>query len=176
MNGQEVKLQGDLGSFITKFTVQSNPHFMFPRMRSIEKSNPQLPTSIMLVRESKSEVIGHAKVARMHLDQENCWIESGNIFISGVQTAVFSKSIENFFLSSLVVVHPSYRGLGFGKLLMDACEKLAIQLGFSSAVLSTHDKQTFYEKLGYKLCDCSFPYAFKQSTPIENISVSIFIF
>lgn len=35
---------------------------------------------------------------------------------------------------------------------MDACEKLAKQLGFSTAVLSTHDKQEFYKKLGYENC------------------------
>lgn len=74
----------------------------------------------------------------------------------------------------LVVVHPSYRGMGLGKLLMDACEQLAIRLKFLSAVLSTHDKQGFYEKLGYVLCD---PVSLHGAPlPIKNTFVSIALF
>lgn len=58
-----------------------------------------------------------------------------------------------FFTDNLVIINPTNRGKGYGKLLMDACEKLAKQLGFSTAVLSTHDKQEFYRKLGYEICD-----------------------
>ncbi|KZS15147.1 N-acetyltransferase 6 [Daphnia magna] len=54
--------------------------------------------------------------------------------------------------TTTVLINPANRGKGFGKLLMEECEKLAVKLGFSTAVLSTHDKQQFYQKLGYEFC------------------------
>ena len=49
-----------------------------------------------------------------------------------------------------MVVSSAYRGKGLGRLLMNTCEKLARELGFSVAYLSTHDKQEFYKRLGYE--------------------------
>ncbi|XP_032781871.2 N-alpha-acetyltransferase 80 isoform X1 [Daphnia magna] len=100
------------------------------RLRSIESSNPNLPISLIMVSNTttgKGDVIGHAKIARLPFEPASCMIES-------------------------VLINPANRGKGFGKLLMEECEKLAVKLGFSTAVLSTHDKQQFYQKLGYEFC------------------------
>lgn len=52
-----------------------------------------------------------------------------------------------------VVISPRYRGKGLGRLVMDGCEQLAGEMGFSTAFLSTHDQQGFYGKLGYDFCE-----------------------
>ncbi|XP_032781872.2 N-alpha-acetyltransferase 80 isoform X2 [Daphnia magna] len=106
------------------------PRSKTARLRSIESSNPNLPISLIMVSNTttgKGDVIGHAKIARLPFEPASCMIES-------------------------VLINPANRGKGFGKLLMEECEKLAVKLGFSTAVLSTHDKQQFYQKLGYEFC------------------------
>ncbi len=61
-----------------------------------------------------------------------------------------------------------------GKKLMEGCEELAVLLGFSSATLSTHDKQEFYHKLGYKVCQPVCHYGMNLSTS-QSHTVSLFI-
>lgn len=49
------------------------------RVRSIENSNPNLPISLLIVsRINEQDVIGHAKITRLPLNPNSCWIESGN--------------------------------------------------------------------------------------------------
>ena len=50
-------------------------------MRSIENSNPNLPISLLLLKNNqkiKDEVVGHAKITRLPLETGKCLIESGN--------------------------------------------------------------------------------------------------
>lgn len=48
-----------------------------------------------------------------------------------------------------VVVDPALRGRGLGRLLMTLLEGEALGRGMGALYLSTHDKQSFYEALGY---------------------------
>ena len=45
------------------------------------------------------------------------------------------------------------RGKGYGRLLMERAERLAIERGYKNAYLSTHGFQArpLYEKLGYRV-------------------------
>ncbi|CAG2221464.1 unnamed protein product [Mytilus edulis] len=51
-----------------------------------------------------------------------------------------------------VVVKRSLRGKGLGKLLMQETEHFARSEGFETMYLSTHDKQDFYQHVGYSFC------------------------
>jgi len=115
------------------------------RMRSIENSNDNLPMSLLLVKTPR-KVIGHARISRLPRDPEGCWIES-------------------------VVVCPSVRGKGLGRVIMTACNDVASKLGFKYLYLSTHDQQGFYTKLGYELCEpvCHFGAG---TLPIPQPSIS----
>ncbi|XP_046646609.1 N-alpha-acetyltransferase 80-like [Daphnia pulicaria] len=120
----------DLTEDCAKILNEEWPRSKTARMRTIENSNPNLPISLLLIKntqQNKDEVVGHAKISRLPLVPGTCLIES-------------------------VLVNPVNRGKGFGKLLMEECEKLATQFRFSWAILSTHDKQEFYRKLGYEFC------------------------
>ena len=81
----------------------------------------------MFQRQSK-ELLGHAKLARMPKDPNRCWIES-------------------------VVISRNLRGKGLGRLLMEGCEKYALEKGFKTLYLSTHDQEAFYSRLGFTLCE-----------------------
>ena len=69
-----------------------------------------------------------------------------------------------------MVINPENRGKGLGKQLMEGCERLAVQLGFTAAFLSTHDKQEFYQKLGYEICQ---PVCHYGTNPSHKVGLSI---
>ena len=49
-----------------------------------------------------------------------------------------------------IVVLPEYRHKGLGTLVVKEAENWAMQLGYKTAVLESHDNKTlFYEKMGY---------------------------
>lgn len=52
-----------------------------------------------------------------------------------------------------VVISPTHRKKGLGRMLMKGCEEIALNLLFETSYLSTYDQQQFYEKLGYTLCE-----------------------
>lgn len=56
------------------------------------------------------------------------------------------------FSSPPVLVIPEERGKGFGKLVMKLTEDYARKKGFTRCYLSTHDKERFYEAIGYTSC------------------------
>eukprot|EP00111_Clytia_hemisphaerica_P000233 TCONS_00000584-protein len=56
-------------------------------------------------------------------------------------------------ISYSLVVDSDYRGLGFGRVLTERAEDYARSLGLSYMYLSTDDKVTFYEHLGYNQCE-----------------------
>lgn len=52
---------------------------------------------------------------------------------------------------SILVIKPDYRHRGYGSMLLNTAEKVAVDRGCQHATLETHDFQglTFYEKHGY---------------------------
>ncbi|XP_037273691.2 N-alpha-acetyltransferase 80 [Rhipicephalus microplus] len=100
------------------------------RYHSLSKSSSDLPVSLALLRHRDGldgQVIGHAKLSRVLHDDEACFVES-------------------------VIVIPEERGKGFGKLVMKLTEEYARKKGFTKCYLSTHDKEQFYEAIGYTIC------------------------
>ena len=52
-----------------------------------------------------------------------------------------------------VVVLPEYRHQGIGTMVVSACEKWALELGFGKAIVeSRENKVAFYEQMSYKVC------------------------
>ncbi|KAK3093731.1 hypothetical protein FSP39_019373 [Pinctada imbricata] len=99
------------------------------RLHSLEKSNDKFPVNlVMLVKEDgQDKVIGHSRLSIVQGKDKSCLIES-------------------------VVVKRELRGKGYGRKVMDASEKYALQRGFVTMYLSTHDKQDFYRHIGYISC------------------------
>ena len=98
-------------------------------MRSLENSRDEFPICFALVKENCSaiEVIGHSRLNLIPNKHDSIWVES-------------------------VVIKEDHRGLGYGKILMLKTEAYAQMLGFQNCILSTHDKQSFYKRLGYDFC------------------------
>lgn len=98
------------------------------RMMSLQASCDQLPTSIILVDNSK-QIIGHCKLTPIPAIPESCFIE----------TVVISKAL---------------RGKRLGSFLMrkveDYCKNI---LMFEKVYLSTKGQENFYAKLGYVICE-----------------------
>ncbi|CAH1277721.1 NAT6 [Branchiostoma lanceolatum] len=97
------------------------------RERNLEKSNDDLPCSIVMLERSRSgreKVVGYCKISR----------------VLGMADSVVVES---------VVVSIENRGRGLGRRLMENMEDIAQRFGFKKVYLSTHDKQGFYERLGY---------------------------
>ncbi|GFU09672.1 n-alpha-acetyltransferase 80 [Nephila pilipes] len=101
------------------------------RAHSLNRSCKDLPDSLLLLEEDPEGtkiVIGHSRLTRVLEDDNGCWIES-------------------------VVIAENRRNKGYGKYLMTETEEYAKKLNFSTAYLSTHDQQGFYEHLGYVYCE-----------------------
>ncbi|XP_078675292.1 uncharacterized protein LOC144913065 isoform X2 [Branchiostoma floridae x Branchiostoma belcheri] len=97
------------------------------RERNLEKSSNDLPCSIVMLERSRSgkeKVVGYCKISR----------------VLGMADSVVVES---------VVVSIENRGHGLGRRLMENMEDIAKRFGFKRVYLSTHDKQGFYEHLGY---------------------------
>ncbi|CAL1274984.1 unnamed protein product [Larinioides sclopetarius] len=96
------------------------------RIHSLNRCCKELPDSLVLLEEENGQkrVIGHSRLTRVLEDDDGCWIES-------------------------VVIAEDKRNKGYGKYLMNKTEEYAKELNFSTAYLSTHDQQGFYEHLGY---------------------------
>jgi hypothetical protein len=56
---------------------------------------------------------------------------------------------------------------------MTECEKLATQSGFSSVILSTHDKKEFYQKLGYEFCQPVCQYGSPPSVAAHLVNIHL---
>lgn len=97
-------------------------------MRSLEASCDNLPTSLVLTRDSNETVLAHVKLSPIPSRMNSCFVES-------------------------VVVDKNLRGQGLGKLLMRYAEEYAADFLMCTIVyLSTIDKVGFYEKLCYSVC------------------------
>ena len=104
------------------------PRNTVARMRTLEKSNDNLPTCLVLTKDDNQCVLAHLKLSPVPSNGKSCFVET-------------------------VVVDKKYRGQGFGTILMkyaeDYCrEKLHLKIIY----LSTKGQELFYEKLGYIIC------------------------
>lgn len=101
------------------------------RLHSLDKSRDSFPVSLVLVGEredGRQYVIGHSMLSVVRGQAEpSCLVES-------------------------VVVRKSLRGKGYGRIIMEKTEEFAVSKGYRVMYLTTHDKQKFYEHLGYKYC------------------------
>lgn len=114
--------------------------FYLTREASLQNSSSTFPLHIALIHEETDECVGHCKLSIVSSKEDSLLIESGMdchylILIT--------------FLHMKVVVDPSWRGKGLGRLVMEEAEKCAKANGKQNIVLSTHDKQDFYRKIGY---------------------------
>lgn len=102
------------------------PRSEVARMRSLQASCDNLPTSLVLTKDET--VLAHLKLSAIPSRMNCCFVES-------------------------VVVDREFRGKGLGKLLMRYAEEYAADFLFCNIVyLSTIDKVGFYEKLCYSVC------------------------
>lgn len=96
------------------------------RLRSLECSCDNLPTSLVLVQ--NKHVIGHLKLTSIPSIKEACFVES-------------------------VVIDDKMRGKGLGTLLMENAENYCkTVLALNTIYLSTKGQEEFYRKLGYIEC------------------------
>lgn len=96
------------------------------RLRSLECSCDDLPTSLVLIKDKK--VIGHAKLTPIPSIKSGCFVES-------------------------VVISAELRGKGFGSFLMKKAEEHCRDfLSLDAIYLSTKGQEKFYSKLGYNEC------------------------
>lgn len=104
------------------------PRSEVARMRSLEASCDNLPTSLVLTRDFDQTVMAHLKLSPIPNRMNSCFIES-------------------------VVVDKACRGQGLGKLIMQYAEGYCTDfLMLNSIYLSTVDSVGFYEKLFYMVC------------------------
>lgn len=101
------------------------------RLAMLAKSSSNLPYSIALLERNidneTCEVIGHSRLCRVHQQPTAGFVES-------------------------VVIRKDRRGKGLGRKIMEETEEHARRLGLSTLYLCTHDKQDFYQHLGYQFC------------------------
>ncbi|XP_052057731.1 N-alpha-acetyltransferase 80-like [Mytilus californianus] len=102
------------------------PRSKTARIHSLEKSCDKYPVNLVLVNDEDLPV-GHSRLSIVVGREKSCFVES-------------------------VVVKRSLRGKGLGKLLMQETENFARSEGFETMYLSTHDKQDFYQHVGYSFC------------------------
>lgn len=104
------------------------PRSEVARMRSLEASSDQLPTSLVLTRDHNQTVLAHLKISTIQSTMRCCFIES-------------------------VVVDRKFRGQGLGKLIMKYAEDYCREfLLLDTIYLSTIDQVGFYQKLNYTIC------------------------
>lgn len=102
------------------------PRSEVARMRSLEASCDNLPTSLVLTRDFNQTVLAHVKLSPYQMN--SCFMES-------------------------VVVDKAFRGQGLGKLLMKYAEEYCADfLNLECIYLSTTDQIGFYGKLMYTIC------------------------
>lgn len=104
------------------------PRSQMARLVTLQSSSDALPTCFVATRNDNKVVIGHAKLTPVPADAASCFVES-------------------------VVVSPSMRGQGIGSFLMQRVETHCRDvLQLKQIYLSTYDKESFYFRLGYEVC------------------------
>ncbi|KAL6065384.1 N-acetyltransferase 6 [Balamuthia mandrillaris] len=100
------------------------------RLAGLRKSCDTFPLHLLLV-DAEENVLAHSKLS--HVDSHN-----------GQGEAALIES---------VIVDPTLRGKGLGRIIMEATEKAAIERHCFTLYLSTADKQEFYRHLGFTECE-----------------------
>lgn len=118
----------DLQSQCCRLINAEWPRSEVARMRSLEASCDNLPTSLILTRDHNQTVLAHLKISAIHSRMRSCFIES-------------------------VVVDRKFRGQGLGRLIMTYAEDYCRDfLLIETIYLSTVDQVGFYQKLDYEIC------------------------
>lgn len=104
------------------------PRSQMARVVTLQSSNDSLPCNLIATKMKNKFVVGHLKITPIPSDRKSCFIES-------------------------VVVAPIMRGQGIGSLLMHEAEKFCKKIGIETVFLSTYDKQSFYSRLNYEICE-----------------------
>jgi ribosomal protein S18 acetylase RimI-like enzyme len=98
---------------------------------------------------------------RPMLDDYNQVIRSAHVTVAEnretiVAVIVLNSDDEGFFIDN-VAVHPSHRGRGLGRALLEFAEVEASRAGFDSIYLYTHEEMTeniaLYSRIGYEEYD-----------------------
>lgn len=99
------------------------------RLNTLNSSSDRLPCCLVATKNKNQLVVGHVKITPVPSEKTACFLES-------------------------VVVAKSLRGQGIGTQLMQEAESYCKStIGVKTVYLSTFDKQSFYLKLGYEICE-----------------------
>ena len=104
------------------------PRSLAARCHMLEKSSDDLPYSLIMFDTRSNTVIGHSRLCSVQGIPDACLVES-------------------------IVVLKAKRGKGYGKELVYMTDQHAKKIGFNIIYLTTHDKQMFYARCGYSLCE-----------------------
>lgn len=122
-----------------KLINQEWPRSFGARLHSLESSKDSLPTCLVLTK-SKSD---HKSAG----EDENQSVFA-HLKLTPIPSLPFACFIES------VVVWKSLRGQGIGSYFMNEAEKYCkFNLNLEVIYLTTTDKQDFYKKLGYEVCE-----------------------
>ena len=125
-----------------KLINQEWPRSVGARMWSLESSKDSLPTCLVLTK-SKSSTSDNKSTS----EDENQTVLA-HLKLTPIPSRPFACFIES------VVVLKSLRGQGVGSYFMNEAEKYCkFNLKHEVVFLSTSDKQDFYKKLGYEVCE-----------------------
>ncbi|CAJ0578504.1 unnamed protein product, partial [Mesorhabditis spiculigera] len=89
------------------------------------------PMSLLYILKNEAgaeELVGHVRICKLPNREKACWVES-------------------------LIVSQEKRGTGLGRALMDDTELFVRRFGFDEVFLCTEDKQGFYERCGYVVCE-----------------------
>ncbi|KAI6235735.1 N-acetyltransferase 6 [Aphelenchoides besseyi] len=99
------------------------------RLLSVERAaNDKPPMAFVLLSTEKEQLIGYGRFLRI---------------LNYNGTAA---------LLDTIVIKRELRGRGYGRILMNSLKAEAIGRDYELLIISTEDKQKFYEKCGYKCC------------------------
>ena len=85
-------------------------------------------------------------------------IEMDYVYVAEKQDSIFGlivlKIVNSIFLLDNIAVHRDHQNKGIGKILLETAENKALELGFKTITLYTHEKMTenisLYTHIGYR--------------------------
>jgi len=134
------------------------------RKEYLGKSCDILPLHLILVANSASSHNNNNNTdANVDSTKDNSNVNSNNDiaratdnnlpFVLGHSCILKVDEKPNCGLLESVVVLNSEQGLGYGRIIMQLTEEIAVKMGLEALYLSTKDKQGFYSHLGFTNCD-----------------------
>lgn len=135
------------------------PRSLGARLWSLESSKDSLPTCLVLTQlndpsedsdKQSVSVLAHLKLTLIPSKRFACFVVS---LKKSTNSYPIASQVQSLFKES-VVVWKDLRGLGIGSHIMREAESYCkCQLKLEEIYLSTTDKEDFYKKLGYEICD-----------------------